>query len=177
MGHNSSTKKRHPKHVKGPKPEKVPKYEVPKYVQAGSISKTKVPKAEIDNIDELNEMKIIFRFDLVDLEPDCPWSLAKMSESDHAEFLKKLKQFEYSKVGELKSPRLGSFKTYHDFSKCPNQDPVERLGKYYEFEGDSIARFRLSGKKRLYGFLIDNGFHIVWWDPEHEIWPSKKKHT
>ena len=30
---------------------------------------------------------------------------------------------------------------------------------------------------QLYGFLVDNVFHMLWWDPEHEIWPSRKKHT
>lgn len=32
-------------------------------------------------------------------------------------------------------------------------------------------------KRRSGGFLVGNIFHVVWWDPEHEVWPSQKKHT
>lgn len=103
--------------------------------------------------------------------------MGNMSETDHKDLLMKLKEYEKKTVEELLSRSFRLFETYDDFSKCPNQAAVNRLGAIYEKDGDSIARFRLSGRKRLYGFLIDNQFHIVWWDPEHQIWPSKKKHT
>ncbi|MFE3626760.1 hypothetical protein [Streptomyces goshikiensis] len=41
----------------------------------------------------------------------------------------------------------------------------------------SIHRLRLSGTQRLYGFVDGNTFHVVWWDPEHEVYPSVKRHT
>jgi hypothetical protein len=36
---------------------------------------------------------------------------------------------------------------------------------------------RLGGEPRLYGFVDENIFHVVFWDPDHEIWPSVLKHT
>jgi len=38
-------------------------------------------------------------------------------------------------------------------------------------ESDSWFRFRLGGKKRLWGILKVPHFYPVWWDPEHEICP------
>lgn len=43
--------------------------------------------------------------------------------------------------------------------------------------GDTIFRFRLSGEKRLWGFRQGRVFHVVWWDPEHKVCPSEKRHT
>jgi hypothetical protein len=38
--------------------------------------------------------------------------------------------------------------------------------------GDIIFRFRLAAKKRLWGFRIVNKFELLWYDPEHEIYPT-----
>ncbi|MEU2128489.1 hypothetical protein [Streptomyces sp. NPDC018352] len=40
-----------------------------------------------------------------------------------------------------------------------------------------IQRLRFTGTQRLYGFLNGNIFHVLWWDPLHEVYPSKLKHT
>ncbi|MEP7350514.1 MAG: hypothetical protein ABI668_11285 [Sphingorhabdus sp.] len=37
---------------------------------------------------------------------------------------------------------------------------------------DTIFRFRLGSKKRLWGFRIVNKFEILWYDPGHEIYPT-----
>ncbi|BDR53130.1 hypothetical protein KIM372_10370 [Bombiscardovia nodaiensis] len=178
MGYRGKKKLRgEAKQVPGPKLSNPAKH-VPQSAESSQLSpRYRVPIAAVKDRSQLNSMHIIFRFDAVDLEGDCPWSLANMTVADHAELLAKLKEYERSTVGELTSATMHNFTIYHDFSRCPNSQAVQRLGSHYEREGDSIARFSLSGKKRLYGFLIDNHFHIVWWDPEHEIWPSHKKHT
>ncbi len=38
-------------------------------------------------------------------------------------------------------------------------------------EFDYVFRFRLGGKKRLWGFIVQAHFHLVWWDREHKIYP------
>ncbi len=42
---------------------------------------------------------------------------------------------------------------------------------------DHLCSLRRTGKERLWGFLRAGIFHVLWWDPEHEVFPSKKKHT
>jgi hypothetical protein len=36
---------------------------------------------------------------------------------------------------------------------------------------------RVSGQRRIWGVRQRHVFYIVWWDPEHQVCPSKKKHT
>ncbi|MFM2198533.1 MAG: hypothetical protein RLZZ505_1965 [Verrucomicrobiota bacterium] len=42
---------------------------------------------------------------------------------------------------------------------------------------DHLCSLRKTGKQRLWGFLRAGIFHVLWWDPEHEVYESKKKNT
>lgn len=42
---------------------------------------------------------------------------------------------------------------------------------------DELFSLRLSGTNRIWGILDRHYFKILWWDPEHKICPSNKKHT
>lgn len=54
----------------------------------------------------------------------------------------------------------------------------ERLIDLELDDQDKIFRFRMTNKNRLYGFILTTCvFHTVWFDPTHDICPSKKKHT
>jgi len=44
------------------------------------------------------------------------------------------------------------------------------------FDSD-IFRFRFAGEQRLWGFRRGRVFHVVWWDPDHKVCPSEKRHT
>lgn len=46
-----------------------------------------------------------------------------------------------------------------------------------DLAGDSLFSISLQGKIRLWGILTEGVFHIIWLDNEHEICPSKKRHT
>jgi hypothetical protein len=37
---------------------------------------------------------------------------------------------------------------------------------------DEVFRFRLASKPRLYGFLVQHIFYVLWWDPEHNVYPT-----
>lgn len=167
MGHRSKTKSIKAKTTSSSK--RVPAHHVAKSYHVPE-SATEIPKDSVNR-------RIVFRFDCVDLEADCPWSLAHMSDEEHRLLLLKMRDFEKATVGEIISPSYQAFTCYPDFTQCPNQTPQDRLAKYYEREGDALARFRLGGTERLYGFLVGNEFHILWWDPNHEVWPSTRKHT
>jgi hypothetical protein len=38
-------------------------------------------------------------------------------------------------------------------------------------EFDTVFRFRMSGTKRAWGFVVQAHFHLVWWDRRHLIYP------
>ncbi|CAL9328661.1 hypothetical protein SUDANB121_00035 [Nocardiopsis dassonvillei] len=65
----------------------------------------------------------------------------------------------------------------YDIADLPTHEARERLEALSLADQTQISRLRLTGERRLYGFLDENVFHVVFWDPEHKVWPSKKKHT
>jgi hypothetical protein len=79
-------------------------------------------------------------------------------------------------VGEVFSGSGYPGKEY-DVEKIPTAEALRRLDAIGLADQTKISVLRLGGLPRLYGFRDGNVFHVVWWDPEHEIWPSEKKHT
>lgn len=67
----------------------------------------------------------------------------------------------------------------YSVAELPNRVATDRLIDLGYDDQDDIARLRINGKRRLYGFLPGGGpdFYVLWWDPLHEIWPSTKRHT
>lgn len=43
----------------------------------------------------------------------------------------------------------------------------------YQYE--SAFRFRLGNTERVWGFIVQAHFHIVWWDRKHSIYPTEPK--
>lgn len=42
---------------------------------------------------------------------------------------------------------------------------------------DAIFSFALQNKLRIIGIRANEHFYVLWYDPEHEVCLSKKKHT
>jgi hypothetical protein len=53
------------------------------------------------------------------------------------------------------------------------QKDLER-SKLHETFGDEMFRFRLGNKRRLWGFRRGRTFHVVWWDWDHDVYPTDK---
>lgn len=53
------------------------------------------------------------------------------------------------------------------------QDRLDELHLQY----DELFSLRLTGRLRLFGYIENGIFYIIWHDPDHEICPSVKKHT
>lgn len=49
----------------------------------------------------------------------------------------------------------------------------DRLKELKLDDVDSLFRFRLSGKRRVWGIRDGRVFKLLWWDPDHEVYPSK----
>ncbi|MGL5092456.1 MAG: hypothetical protein ACRC8B_16250 [Aeromonas sobria] len=39
---------------------------------------------------------------------------------------------------------------------------------------ETVFRFRLGNTERVWGFIVQAHFHIVWWDREHSIYPTER---
>ncbi len=53
----------------------------------------------------------------------------------------------------------------------------DRLADIHLDDIDELFSMRFTNKKRMWGIREGNVFKLLWWDPEHEIYPSLKKHT
>lgn len=53
----------------------------------------------------------------------------------------------------------------------------KRLSEIGQDDVDSLFSLRLQGKPRIWGIRDRHILKVLWWDPEHAICPSEKKHT
>lgn len=123
---------------------------------------------------ETSDKRMAWRFCHVD--HDGPWSFEKIDGSILRDLMAKLASFESMTVNEIFRNGEEPGKHY-DVEKLPNPMSRERLEELSLSDMTKISRLRLGGKVRLYGFMEGNCFHVVWWDPEHQIWPSQKRNT
>ncbi|MGK7944954.1 MAG: hypothetical protein AB4058_10850 [Microcystaceae cyanobacterium] len=42
---------------------------------------------------------------------------------------------------------------------------------------EKLTSLHLSGEERVWGFIIQGVMNLLWWDPNHQVYPSHKKHT
>ncbi|MEU5811199.1 hypothetical protein [Streptomyces sp. NPDC047718] len=92
------------------------------------------------------------------------------------EILAKLREFERFTLNELRNTS-GTFESYGLPAAALCKEAYERLAEMGRDDMTEIHRLRLMGAQRLYGFLDGNVFHVVWWDPDHKVYPWKPKNT
>lgn len=47
----------------------------------------------------------------------------------------------------------------------------------YADDVDALWRFRFSGERRIWGIKQGDTLRVIWWDPNHQVCPSRLKHT
>jgi hypothetical protein len=82
--------------------------------------------------------------------------------------------------GQIENQTTGSknrHKKHHDqpIDSLTSQQAKDAIARdaLDETFGDSIFRFRLQGERRLWGFRNDSTFHVMWWDPNHDIYEAE----
>lgn len=99
------------------------------------------------------------------------WSVANAE--DIEEILKKLQGLESQTWGEIRQQDNGCHTVQCNKFITEAKKRMAELKLTYE----EMFSIRIDGKKRLYGVIEDGVFLMIWYDREHEIYPSKKKHT
>ncbi len=56
----------------------------------------------------------------------------------------------------------------------PAQKRLEELG---HDDKETLVSFHITGKERIWAIRSGERVFLLWWDPNHEIYPSPKKHT
>ncbi len=57
------------------------------------------------------------------------------------------------------------------------RDAQRRLDSIGQSDIEQLVSLRLTGKQRIWGIRQDGVFCLLWWDPEHLVCPSQKRHT
>lgn len=129
-------------------------------------------KGHLPGSDNSHE-RLAWRFTHADHEGR--WRFCDLQGDELRDVLQKMSHLESMTVGEVRATRK-LFKEY----ELPGgliDEAIQRLVDMGRDDMTAIHRLEFTGTQRLYGFLHSNVFHVVWWDPKHEIWPSKKRHT
>ena len=132
----------------------------------------KVPKSLKSSTDS-GRKTIVWRFGWADEGGE--WDPNNLPPHKLKHLLGKLRSFESMTVNEI-------FHSGREEGKCyeiaaMGSKVIRRLSELQRDDEDLIYRLRITGPERLYGFLRDEVFHIVWWDPKHQVYPSTKRNT
>jgi hypothetical protein len=129
----------------------------------------KEPRAGADPSSSQRELPT-WRFRIVDTGG--PWCWSAMGTLTARRVLKRLQDFESMKWGEI----LGA-----DHHAIPAERLIQkardRLAEIKQDDADEVISLHVTGKERVYGIRDGSALKLLWWDPEHEICPSEKKHT
>lgn len=105
---------------------------------------------------------------------DCPHWGGLPGRKAWPQLLRKMDDWASMRWGEIDNNKKHYHMTGLD-GLC--SEAVDRL-RYLEFaDGDRLACLRFSSTQRLWGVRDADRFRILWWDPEHRVYPSRKKHT
>lgn len=111
-----------------------------------------------------------FRADQMDVEG--PWGWHKFEASHLQDFLQKI--FHSQKLTWQNLREHGS----HLVDIVSLHTDAQKRLQHLEKDGlDQLYSLRLSGKKRAWGIKEGNILWLLWWDPDHQVCPSNKKHT
>jgi len=120
--------------------------------------------AEKDNI-------ISWHIGSIDLDGDWAWSNVD-SGNFISEILPKVKNFETMQWSEILN------RNNHEIQVSQIcRDAQKRLAEIKKDDTETLISLRLSGKERIWGIRYKNILKIIWWDPNHSVYPSDKKHT
>ena len=130
------------------------------------IPRDNYPQSYLDNYP-------VWRFGEIDLEGPFGW-LNIESIKKTGEIIEKLKEFESMTWKEITNIRKNNhFVEIENFSNLAKN----RLREIERDDCDEFFSLRLTGLNRIWGRIEFGIFYILWWDPNHEVCPSHKKHT
>jgi hypothetical protein len=111
----------------------------------------------------------------MDMSGDFGWHL--IAEAELKRVQEWMGQIEGRTWDEACSGRAGCKSVSLDSNEPPAQKMMARLQEMQKDDVDNIYEFHLDGLTRFWGLRRGYVCHLVWWDPNHQLWPSKLKNT
>jgi len=116
-----------------------------------------------------------WQFSLLDQEGE--WGWQNLTLEKWQIILEKLKNFESMTWGQIESGDQNYSSHEVMLKDCPNKAVLKRLEQLQLDDINSLFSLRLSGRERIYGILEGPILKLLWFDPEHTVWPVEKKNT
>ena len=142
-----------------------------------SVNSSKTPKL-VENPQSYLRKSPVWSFKIVD-NGYTKWGL-KHVEDINETIVEKLKSYEGMTWDEIlkatggKKTGNGNNSHYESISSLITE-AQKRWSDLKLDEYDQVFSLRLTGAQRLYGLLQDGIFEIIWFDPIHEIYNSKRR--
>lgn len=158
-------------------PLAAPEPKVAPHLQRGNKAAEETPKAIFDG--SRYESVVTWCTSNVDTEGTWSWKEPRAWSAEEWEKIihPKFSEFEkmtWAHVDTLSSG--GTHKMHHSQELWElHPDAQSRWLVLHLQEFDSLFRFRLSNKKRVWGFVVQAHFYMVWWERNHIIYKSKRK--
>lgn len=135
---------------------------------AATPTTAKQPRA-VDPL--IEDRPLAWRFSACDKGGSWPWTGLDPAEK-HREVIDKLREFETRSLGDMKQGGSHPIKLS---ALC--KEARDRLAEIKQDDLDELMSFRLTGTNRVWCVQDRNIMRVLWWDPDHTVCPSKKKHT
>ena len=139
--------------------------EAPKKVRAGA------------DPNSVYSMTMSWTIDKADKEGSWTWGVARDwgEKTWNDELEPKLKEFEKLTWGEIADQRYGNpgkrRQLHHSMEVQVICDEAQQRLTALQEQPETLYRFRLGNLPRLWGIRIVEKFHVLWYDPTHQIYP------
>lgn len=110
-------------------------------------------------------------FSIIDKDGAFGWHLCQ-NHDKYLEILSKKGQFEINNLSQLAYQGSHSVPVSSLAKKAQ-----DRLSELKLDDTDNLFSFRLTGTNRIWCVQHDKIMRVLWWDPDHQVCPSIKKHT
>lgn len=123
---------------------------------------------------DFNKATPVWSFAALDLDGPFGWR-SLVEPDDQVEVLNRLRALEKMTWHEIK---MEGKKRNHSIrvADC-SKEAQKRLRELELDDVDELFSLGVKGEPRIIGILDRTIFKILWWDPEHQVCPSHKKHT
>ena len=118
----------------------------------------------------------VWKFDLLDKSGPFTFDTSRQ-DFDHREFLDKMIAYSNMTWAAIKQQTHDRGKSKHHMLDESGFSPAawERIqAKHLEEETDAIFSFAFQNLLRVIGVRRNAEFHVVWYDSNHQFYPSKK---
>ncbi len=117
--------------------------------------------------------KPVWSFAVLDLAGPFGWSL--LATDDLEQVLARFRAWESMTWHQI---RMEGKKRNHSIEVADCSPAAQqRLIEIKLDDVDQLFSLGVQGKPRILGILDRTVFKILWWDPDHQVCPSEKKHT